>query len=170
MRNTYRSGTMRDCRELHDEDMDSNPAQTVGSDSLVTLNYRVASSAGETFISTFDSTPATLQMGNGELAPALERCLAGLRAGERRDFLLEPEQAFGQHNPKLLRRLARAELPDLASGEPLGAMHLLEFTAANGARYTGLVRELDEEAALIDFNHPLAGKTIRFEVEVIGIL
>ena len=150
--------------------MNDNPVQTVGSDSLVTLNYRVASSDGETFISTFDSTPATLQMGNGELAPTLERCLDGLRVGERRVFLLEPEQAFGRHNARLARRLTRAELPDLASGEQLGAMHLLEFTAANGARYTGLVRELGEEVALIDFNHPLAGKTIHFEVEVIGIL
>lgn len=154
----------------HDEDMNGNPALTVGPSSLVTLNYRVASDADETFISTFESSPATLQMGNGELAPNLERCLDGLRVGERRDFLLEPEQAYGRHDSRLVRRLTLAELPDLASGEQIGAMHLLEFTAANGARYTGLVRELDEGAALIDFNHPLAGKTIRFEVEVVGIL
>ncbi|HUW39264.1 MAG TPA: FKBP-type peptidyl-prolyl cis-trans isomerase [Rhodocyclaceae bacterium] len=150
--------------------MNANPIQRVGSDSLVTLNYRVAGMDDQAFISTFDSTPATLQLGNGELAPTLERCLEGLATGERRLFLLEPEQAFGQHNPRLVRRLPRAELPDLPGGEPIGMMNLLEFTAANGARYTGLVRELDEEAALIDFNHPLAGKTIRFEVEVIGIL
>jgi FKBP-type peptidyl-prolyl cis-trans isomerase SlpA len=66
-----------------------------------------------------------------------------------------------------MRRLPRAELPD---GDKLEMMTLIEFTAPNGARYTGLVRELDPEAALIDFNHPLAGKAIRFEVEVIGIL
>jgi len=61
----------------------------------------------------------------------------------------------------------RGELPN---GEKLQAMSLLEFDAPNGARFTGLVRELDEQAALIDFNHPLAGKSIRFEVEIIGIL
>ncbi|HUY04341.1 MAG TPA: FKBP-type peptidyl-prolyl cis-trans isomerase [Rhodocyclaceae bacterium] len=170
MRNVRGSGTMRDWSELHDEDMDANPIQTVGPDSLVTLNYRVAGMDDQAFISTFDATPATLQLGNGELAPTLERCLEGLATGERRLFLLEPEQAFGQHNPRLVRRLPRTELPELPGGEPIGMMNLLEFTAANGARYTGLVRELDEEAALIDFNHPLAGKTIRFEVEVIGIL
>lgn len=144
--------------------------QRVRADSLVTLHYRVADKDGETFISTFEATPATLQLGNFELAPTLERCLEGLLAGERRVFLLEPEQAFGRHNRQLARRLPRAELPDLPEGKPIAAMNLLEFTAANGARYTGLVREMDAQAALIDFNHPLAGKTIRFEVEIIGVL
>ena len=82
-------------------------------------------------------------------------------------FLLEAEQAFGPHNPQLMQRFARDELPD--PGE-LREMALIEFKAPDGAAYTGLVRELSDAEALIDFNHPLAGKAIRFEVEVIGIL
>ena len=147
--------------------MNGTTVSLVRPDSLVTLHYRVASGDDIELISTFDSTPATLQLGSGELAPALERCLEGLPVGERHVFLLEPEQAFGRHNPQLMRRQPRAELPD---GDKLEMMTLIELSAPNGARYTGLIRELDEEAALIDFNHPLAGKSIRFEVEVIGIL
>lgn len=141
--------------------------ERVKRDSLVTLNYRIASADGTELIGTFDSTPACLQLGNGELAPALESCLDGLPVGERREFLLEPRQAFGAHNPQLVQRIPRAELPP---GARLEALRLIEVATANGARITGLVRELDEHAALIDFNHPLAGKSIRFDVEVIGIL
>jgi FKBP-type peptidyl-prolyl cis-trans isomerase SlpA len=47
---------------------------------------------------------------------------------------------------------------------------LIEFDAPGGDKFTGIVRELDDEAVLVDFNHPLAGKPVRFEVEIIGIL
>lgn len=135
-------------------------------DSLVTLNYRIASGDDVELVSTFGATPATLKLGSGELAPSLERCLTGLRVGERRAFDLGPE-TFGPRLPELVQRLPRANLPE---DKEIETMSLLEFTAANGARYTGLVREIDAEVALIDFNHPLAGKPIRFEVEVVGIL
>jgi FKBP-type peptidyl-prolyl cis-trans isomerase SlpA len=139
----------------------------VQADSLLTLHYRLALADDNELVSTFDGKPATLQLGSGELAPVLEHCLIDLPVGERTVFLLEAEQAFGPHNPQLMQRFARSELPN--AGE-LHEMALIEFKAPNGATYTGLVRELTEEDALIDFNHPLAGKAIRFEVEVLGIL
>lgn len=139
----------------------------VQADSLLTLHYRLALADDNELVSTFDGKPATLQLGSGELAPVLEHCLIDLPVGERTVFLLEAKQAFGPHNPQLMQRFARSELPN--AGE-LHEMALIEFKAPNGATYTGLVRELTEEDALIDFNHPLAGKAIRFEVEVIGIL
>lgn len=142
--------------------------ERVKPDSLITLNYRIANSSDDVeFIGTFDSTPATLQLGNGELAPALERCLEGLSIGDRQVFLLAPEQAYGQPISQLVQRVPRADLP---GNVKLQAMSLLEFDAPNGARFTGLIRELDDNVALIDFNHPLAGKSIRFEAEIIGIL
>jgi len=140
-------------------------------DSLVTLHYRVATGDDIEVIATFDSTPATLQLGSGELAPPLEACLEDLPVGERHVFLLEPEQAFGPHNPDLVKRLPMGDLPN--GGADILPLTLVEFAAPSqlgGAKFTGLVREIDDTAALIDFNHPLAGKSIRFEVEVIGIL
>ena len=141
--------------------------ERVKPDSLITLNYRIAMEDDTELIGTFESSPATLQLGSGELAPTLESCLEDLPIGERHVFLLEPEQAFGTHNPELLKRISRSELP-AESGIEL--MTLLEFTDPGGASFAGLVRELDEHTALIDFNHPLAGKAIRFEVEILGIL
>lgn len=135
--------------------------------SFVTLHYRLATADDTELVSTFDASPATLQLGSGELAPPLEACLDGLPVGERHVFLLEPDQAFGPHNSQLVQRMARRELP----GDGKIEIHaLVEFAAPDGSRFAGLVRELDADSALIDFNHPLAGKSIRFEVEVIGVL
>lgn len=142
-------------------------SEVVKENSLLTLHYRLALADDTELVSTFGGKPATLQLGSGELAPVLEKCIIDLPVGERTVFLLEPEQAFGPRNPQLMQRFARSELPN--PGE-LREMALIEFKAPNGATYTGLVRELTAEDALIDFNHPLAGKAIRFEVDVIGVL
>jgi FKBP-type peptidyl-prolyl cis-trans isomerase SlpA len=141
--------------------------ERVRPDSLLTLHYRLATADDVALVSTFDASPATLQLGCGELAPPLESCLEGLPVGEHHTFLLEADQAFGPHNPDLLQRLARKDLPDDAKVEPLA---MIEFAGPDGGRFTGVVRELDAETALIDFNHPLAGRAVRFEVEVVGIL
>jgi FKBP-type peptidyl-prolyl cis-trans isomerase SlpA len=141
--------------------------ETVKADSLVTLHYRLATGDDVALVSTFDGTPATLQLGNGELVPTLEACLEGLAVGEHHTFLLEPEQAFGPHSPELVQRISRADLP--VDGN-LEVSSMIEFSGPEGMHITGLVRELDAESALIDFNHPLAGRDVRFEVEIVGIL
>lgn len=141
--------------------------QFVQSDSLVTLHYRMALTDGEELITTFGGNPATLKLGSGELAPTLEQCLNGLPVGERREFVLEPGAAFGAHNPQLLERVPLAAFPSDAQPEE---MSMIEFSGPDGAKYAGLVRQVREGAAMVDFNHPLAGKAIRFEVEIIGIV
>ena len=140
--------------------------QTVQADQLVPLHYRIALPNGQPLISTFEGTPATLQLGAGELLPALEALITGLPVGEHRSFELAAEQAFGPYRDELVERVKRVHMP----AEEIEALSIMEFTAPDGSRYSGLVREIDDESALIDFNHPLAGKSIRFEVEVIGIL
>ena len=139
----------------------------VKSDSLVTLHYRILSAEGIEFVSTFDATPATLQLGSNELAATLEQCLKGLAEGDRQTFTLDPREGFGVHDPALIQRLPRDVLPPNAQPELHG---IIEFPAPDGSRYAGLVREMDAAGVLVDFNHPLAGKRIRFEVQVIGVL
>lgn len=139
--------------------------QTIQPDSLVTLHYRIALENGQPLISTFESTPATLKLGCGELLPSLERLLDGLAAGETYAFTLAPGDAFGDHRADLIERVKREHMPE----EEIEPLSIMEFVAPDGSRYSGLVREIDDQSALIDFNHPLAGKTIRFEVDIIGI-
>ena len=104
---------------------------------------------------------------SGQLAESLEQCLLGVEEGSKREFHLQAGQAFGAHNPELLQRIARKAFPP---GSELESGKLIEFEAPDGSGYAGLVLELDESFALIDFNHPLAGQAIRFDVEIIGVL
>jgi FKBP-type peptidyl-prolyl cis-trans isomerase SlpA len=141
--------------------------ETIKHNSLVTLHYRVANNNDVELVTTFNTTPATLQLGSGELAPPLEQCLIGIGIGERHVFMLEQSQAFGPHNSQLVQRIGVDDLPAGASPELHG---MIEFSSPRGDRFTGMVREIGDEGVLVDFNHPLAGKSIRFEVEIIGIL
>lgn len=140
---------------------------TVQPDSLITLNYRLATAEDVELVSTFGASPATLQLGNGELSPPLEACLHNLTVGERYVFMLDPGQAFGPRNPELVHRMQRSELPADAKVD----VHArIDFAAPNGSTFSGVVREIDGDFALVDFNHPLAAQAVRFEVEVIGVL
>lgn len=146
---------------------------TVQPDSFLTLHYSLADLEGNEYVSTFDMSPATLQMGGGQLVATLEHCLLGLAAGERHVFQIEAEDAFGEHNPRLVERIARSALPPELE---LKENSLIEFAAPDDAipgtsgGIAGYLRELTDTTALFDFNHPLAGKPIRFEVEIIGIM
>ena len=139
----------------------------VGPGSHLTLRYRVSLPDGSEAVSTFGMNPATLSLGAGQLAETLERCLIGMRAGERSAFTLEPEAGFGLRNPQLVHRIARSALPrDLEEG--VGAK--VAFTDASGAQFAGTVLEKSDAYAVFDFNHPLAGRTIIFEAEIIGVM
>lgn len=142
-------------------------AASVQPDSYLTLHYRLSDLEGAEFVSTFDMSPATLQMGSGQLAEPLERCLLGLGAHERHIFQLEASEAFGEHNPRLVEWIARSALPPEIE---LKENSLIEFGAPDGGGFAGFLRELTDTKALFDFNHPLAGKPLRFEVEIIGIM
>jgi FKBP-type peptidyl-prolyl cis-trans isomerase SlpA len=135
--------------------------------SLVTLHYRIATADNIEMVSTFDATPATLQLGNGELAPTLEACLEGLEVGELKTFVLAPEMAFGLHNAQMVNRVPRDALPPKVEPKLFEPVSL---PAEDGTTYSALVLEMDEEFVLLDFNHPLAGKSIQFEVKVVGVL
>src|SRR5438045_573352 len=108
--------------------------------SLVTLNFRVMHpQTGVPFISTFETTPTTMQMGTGELAPALESRLMGLAPGARKIFECGPGEAFGEYKTKLVERIRRSDIPsDLYLEEDT----VLSFSAPDGSKYPGLVREL----------------------------
>jgi FKBP-type peptidyl-prolyl cis-trans isomerase SlpA len=136
-------------------------------DSYLTLRYRVSLTDGTEAVSTFDMNPATLALGSGQLADSLERCLIGMRAGERRSYTLEPEAGFGLRNPELVQSIALTALPRPLE-EDIGSQ--VAFTDASGAQFAGTVIEKGIGHAVFDFNHPLAGRTIVFEAEIVGIM
>lgn len=143
--------------------------------SFLTLHYRLSGPDGRALIDTFADKPATLSLGTGELAPAMERRLIGLEEGTRTRFELAPGEAFGDRNPELLQRVALAVLRE--HGDPderYGVGDVVQFPTPDGqGSFAGVLRELgpaDEDWAVFDFNHPLAGQPLAFEVHVIGVL
>ena len=145
-------------------------AAVVERDSYLTLHYRLADRHGNDYVSTFELSPATLQMGSGELAEPLERCLLGLSAGERCVFELDEADAFGPYNPQLVERIALSALPPGIELQPNSLVEFASTTPRGSFHFAGFLREISESSALFDFNHPLAGQPLRFEVHIIAIL
>lgn len=151
--------------------MSNLPHLVVTEAAYLTLHYRLAAMDGADIVSTFQDSPATLQLGMGQLAPFLETCLLGLPEGTHQTFDLPPEKAFGPRNPDLIQRVSRALLDENSQPDQQYALgDLVEFAAPGGGRFAGVLREIDAEGALFDFNHPLAGKPVKFEVKIIGIM
>ena len=143
----------------------------VTTSSFLTLNYRIALPEGGDVVNTFEDKPATLMMGTGQFAPTLEQALLGMKLGERKTFTLDPEAAFGVKNPDLIRKISMQTLRENSSPEEdYVAGDMIEFNAPNGATYSGTLIAIDGDSATFDFNHPLSGKTILLEAEIIGIL
>ena len=143
--------------------------------SFLTLHYRLARHDGAELINTFGDKPATLSLGTGELAPAMEARLIGLEEGAHESFELAPGEAFGARNPELLQRGARAVLRENGDRDERYAVgDVVQFPTPDGqAVFAGVLRELGpsgEDWATFDFNHPLAGQALRFEVQLIGVL
>lgn len=137
----------------------------------LTLHYRLATQDGTDIITTFAGNPATLMLGQGQLAPFLEACLIGMPEGTHTTFELGPDQAFGQRNPDLVRAVSRATLDENSAPDAQYQIgDLIDFAAPGGGRFAGVLRELHDDAATFDFNHPLAGQSLQFEVKLISVL
>ena len=142
--------------------------------SFLTLHYRMAGPDGVDIINTFGSKPATLSLGSGQLSPAIEHHLLGLVEGTHTTFELSAGAAFGQRNGDLIQWVARKLLNELGNQDEMYAVgDVVQFPTPDGAgQYAGNVMQVKGmgDAVQFDFNHPLAGQSVVFEVHVIGVL
>lgn len=145
---------------------------TVQQGSFLTLHYRLAGPAGDV-INTFEGRPATISVGTGELSPALEARLIGLAEGTRTTFEVPAGEAFGERNPDMQQWVARKLLSELGDpDEEYAVGDVVEFPTPDGmGQYAGVVLQVSDDGAVrFDFNHPLAGVPVTFEVQLIGVL
>ena len=140
--------------------------------SFLTLHYRLSDPDGAAFVDTFVAQPATLSLGTGELAPTMEARLLGLEEGSRASFELGPGEAFGERNPELLQRVSRSLLAEHGDADAEYRVgDVVRFPTPDGqASFAGVVREVEGDTLVFDFNHPLAGRPVTFDVQLIGIL
>jgi FKBP-type peptidyl-prolyl cis-trans isomerase SlpA len=138
----------------------------ISAQSRVTLHFALKLVGGGTVDSTFGNKPATFTFGDGSLLPTFERRLVGLRRGDRRQFVMPPEDAFGQPNPNNVQHFKRSVFAaDMELHEGL----IISFADASQAELPGVVKAIGADEVTVDFNHPLAGQSLIFEVEIIDI-
>ncbi|WP_312055350.1 FKBP-type peptidyl-prolyl cis-trans isomerase [Pantoea brenneri] len=142
-------------------------SESVQRDSAVLVHFTLKLEDGSTAESTrANGKPALFRLGDGSLSAALEQALLGLTAGETKQFTLAPEEAFGSVSPDLIQYFSRRDFID--AGEPeVGAIML--FTGMGGSEMPGVIREVSGDSITVDFNHPLAGHRVQFDIEVLDI-
>jgi FKBP-type peptidyl-prolyl cis-trans isomerase SlpA len=149
----------------------SSPNAVVAAGSFLTLHYRLSGPAGD-IINTFADKPATLSLGTGELSPAVEQRLLGLEEGTHATFDIPAGEAFGDRNAEMQQWVARTLLARLGDpDERYATGDVVQFPTPNGqGSYAGAVIASNDTAVQFDFNHPLAGQPVTFEVKLIGVL
>lgn len=132
----------------------------------VTLHFSLKLDDDSIVDSTFDGKPATFVIGDGNLLVGFEKKLIGLGIGAKESFLITPEQGFGQPNPNNIQQVATNVFD---SNMELSEGLVVSFADAAGAETPGVITEFDDKFATVDFNHPLSGRDITFDVEIIDV-
>ena len=131
----------------------------------VDLHFSVAIENGAEIDNTRSrEEPVSLVIGDGSLLPGFEKSLFGLRAGDRRTVSLLPEDAFGPWNPENVQKFDTVKFEQRPT---IG--HMIEFEDKAKSSLYGVVKSVNDDITEIDFNHPLAGKNITFEVEIFKV-
>jgi FKBP-type peptidyl-prolyl cis-trans isomerase SlpA len=155
-------------------DPESATVPVIEAGSFLTLHYRMTGPNGADIINTFGGKPATLSLGTGQLSPAIEKHLLGLAEGTHTTFELPAGSAFGERNSDLVQWVARKLLNELGNvDEVYNVGDVVQFPTPDGVgQYAGSVLQAKGtgDAVQFDFNHPLAGQSVIFEVSVIGVL
>jgi FKBP-type peptidyl-prolyl cis-trans isomerase SlpA len=139
----------------------------VGAGATVTLHLSLTLEDGRIAESTFGGEPHTFTVGDGSLLPGLELALYGLRPGDTQRLVLHPAQAYGLRDPAKRRQMPRSAFaPDL----DLEPGFIIGFTGSSGEELPGTILAVTENAVDIDFNHPLAGHAVTFEVQIVDVI
>jgi FKBP-type peptidyl-prolyl cis-trans isomerase SlyD len=133
--------------------------------STVQLEYTLKDDAGTVLDSNKGQSPLTYTQGEQQIMPGLEKQLVGLHAGEEKKVVLKPEEAYGPVDPS-----AQTEVPkNLLPPEALTVGARLLARNATGEQRPVTVKEIKDQTVILDLNHPLAGKTLVFDLKVLGV-
>ena len=133
----------------------------------VTLEYTGMLGDGTVFdASSKHDKPLQFEVGGGRVIPGFDKAVTGMELGEEKKFTIAPAEAYGEVNPKLIKKVSRKEIPQ--DREPEVGMSLVMGTP-EGRQMQALITEVTPEFIMLDLNHPLAGKALTFQIKVIKI-
>lgn len=138
----------------------------IGENTRVTLHFSLGLEDGALVDSTFDNEPAEFEYGDGQLPDGFLSYLDGLSSGAKESFQVPPEKAFGMPNPNNVQVFKRK---DFASDMELSEGLMISFADANQSELPGVIKAFDDTEVTVDFNHPLAGETLTFKVEIVDV-
>ena len=141
------------------------PSTPVGPGTRVTLTFSLKLSTGELIDSTGDK-PAEFNVGDGNLLPGFEKAMFGLKAGMTKSLLIPAEQGFGASNPDNIQMMKR---DDFGKEIDLSEGLIVSFAGQQDAQLPGVVKRIIGEVVEVDLNHPLAGRDLVFDVEIISV-
>ena len=140
---------------------------TVTNGSTVTLHYKGTLTDGTQFDSSYErNEPMTITTGQGNLIPGFETALEGMTVGETKTFTIEAAEAYGARNPEARTTITRTNFPD---DFPFEVGLTIPLMGPGGEQVFGTLMEITDAEVTCDLNHPLAGKDLTFEVEVLTI-
>jgi FKBP-type peptidyl-prolyl cis-trans isomerase SlyD len=137
----------------------------IATHTVATIDYTLTTDEGEVVDTSQGSEPLAYVHGVGGLVPGLEAALAGKRAGEMLRVRVEPAEGYGERDESLVARVPRTQLP---GGAKLEVGMQFQARGPDGTQVVTLVK-LDEQAAWLDANHPLAGMALNFAVTVVAV-
>mgnify|MGYP001181903109 FL=1 len=142
--------------------------QKIQMGSRISLHFALLMPSGEEIDTTRRGKPAALTLGDGNLLPGFESALLGLSAGDDAQLIVPAEQAFGERVEANVRLLAKTLFAEFTSEEPLEPGLVVSFQAPDG-ELPGVVKAVYEDTVQVDFNHPLSGSDITFDVSILSV-
>jgi FKBP-type peptidyl-prolyl cis-trans isomerase SlyD len=142
----------------------NNPSE-ISEDTVVTLDYTLTVE-GEVLDTSKGATPIQFIQGQQQIIPGLEKELYGMAVGETKEVVIPPQDAYGEVDPDNYAEVPKQEFPPEI---PLQPGIELELTDEKGQRMGARIENIQEDVVRLDFNHPLAGKSLHFEVEVVDL-
>ncbi|MGR0280267.1 FKBP-type peptidyl-prolyl cis-trans isomerase [Marinomonas dokdonensis] len=136
----------------------------VTKNSRVTLHFELSLEDGAIVDSNFSKAPASFVYGDGSLLPAFEDALLGMQVNQEASFNMPPEKAFGARNENNIQMIPRSQFAmDLEEGM------VVSFADVGKNELPGVIAQIGEEQVQVDFNHPLAGRTLTFKAQIVAI-
>jgi FKBP-type peptidyl-prolyl cis-trans isomerase SlyD len=146
-------------------DKSGKEEKVVGDDSVVKVHYTLTVE-GNVVDSSKQGEPFQFQMGGDQVIPGFEKGVMGMKTGEKKSFDVTPEDGYGQEDQRGFQEVPRSQLPKEIVPE---AGMTLYGSGPDGKPVPVRISEVKEDVVVINLNHPLAGKTLNFEIEVLDV-
>ncbi len=149
----------------HAQQKEKPPAAAIENGSMVKIEYTLKDDAGTVLDTNKGKNALAYTQGQRQIIPGLEKALMGMRAGEEKEVTVKPEDGYGKVDPKAEMEVSKEAVPP----EALKVGAQLQGRSQTGQPFPARVKEVKEKTVVLDMNHPLAGKTLHFDVKILGV-